>query len=367
MIIGIEAVNIRNGGGLNHLIAFLERNNKSNFYDKIIVFTNSLTKQKLNHIKNIEIVQNKFFDLPYFLYIFYQLFCLKRDLKKYDCDLIFVPGTIFLIEFANVLMPQNMLPFEKTELKRFGIFGRLKFILVGIAQKYSLKKANGVIFLSEYASKAISLYSQSSIKTIIPFGIEHPKIKPKTNSEFTSKNPMKLLYVSPLYPYKHHEIVIKVVNELINEGFNIQFKIVGGGSKSSLKSLNKLINNSKIKLIGEVNPKEISKYLIESNVFIFASTCENLPITMLEAMSFGMPIICSNYGVMPEVLSHTSNFFFDPTDYESVKKVIKKAYNNTHLLNLEANKNKNISRKYKWKQNLTLTNNFLNEIHENSK
>ena len=204
MIIGIEAVNIRNGGGLNHLIAFLENSSQFNLYDKIIVFTNSSTKQKLNHIKNIELVQNKFFDLPYFIYLLYQLFFLKKDFKRYNCDIIFVPGSIFLIKFPNVLMPQNMLPYEKTELKRFGIFGRLKLLFVGIAQKYSLRKANGVIFLSEYASRIISEHSHLSRKTIIPLGIYGSKGNPKRNLEFTSLNPMKLLYISPLYPYKHH-------------------------------------------------------------------------------------------------------------------------------------------------------------------
>ena len=66
-------------------------------------------------------------------------------------------------------MPQNMLPFEKTELRRFNFLGRLKLSLIGIAQKFSLKKANGVIFLSEYALKIISIYSPLSIKITILF------------------------------------------------------------------------------------------------------------------------------------------------------------------------------------------------------
>ena len=255
-------------------------------------------------------------------------------------------------------MPQNMLPFEKTELRRFDFLGRLKLSLIGIAQKFSLKKANGVIFLSEYALKIISIYSPSSRKIIIPHGIAEPKNKYKINSKFTSKNPMKLLYVSPLYPYKHHEILVKAIDELIKKGLNIQFKIVGGGSESAVNSLKSKIISSNIEYVGAVSPRDISKYLSEANVFIFASTCENLPITMLEAMSHGLPIISSNFGVMPEILDNFSNFFFNPTSLNSTKEVITKAYFQLDSLNLEAKRNLELSRQYTWESNATKTDKF---------
>ena len=364
MILGIEAVNIRNGGGLNHLISFLDKSSLTNSFEEIIVFTNLQTKSNLSHINNIKIITKAAFDLPYILYIFYQLLFLKKVLKKYHCDLVFVPGSIFLIDFPNVLMPQNMLPFEEVELKRFSFLGRLKLSLIGFAQKYSLKKSHGVIFLSEYAKRKISNYSPSSKITTIPHGVEGFKNDITVNSEFTLKNPMKLLYVSPLYPYKHHEILVKAINELIEKGLNIQFKIIGGGSQSAVNSLKSKITSSNIEYVGAVYSREISKYLSEANVFIFASTCENLPITMLEAMSHGLPIISSNFGVMPEILNNSSDFFFNPTCFNSTKEIITKAYFNTDLLNLEAKRNLELSRQYTWEGNAIKTNEFLKMVYE---
>jgi len=364
MILGIEAVNIRNGGGLNHLINFLEKSSSTNYFKEIIVFTNSQTKAKLSHINNIIIVAKSAFDLPYFLYVFYQLWFLRKDLKNYSCDLVFVPGSIFFIDFPNVLMPQNMLPFEEVELKRFTLLGSLKLSLIGFAQKYSLKKAYGVIFLSDYAKRKISAFSPLSKKTIIPHGVEGIINNITVNSEFTLKNPMKLLYVSPLYPYKHHEILVKAIGDLIEKGLNIQFKIIGSGSQSAVNSLKSKIRSSNIEYVGAVSPREISKYLSEANVFIFASTCENLPITMLEAMSHGLPIISSNYGVMPEILDNSSNFFFNPTSLNSTKEVITKAYFKSDSLNLEAKRNLELSRQYTWESNATKTNEFLKMVYE---
>ena len=175
---------------------------------------------------------------------------------------------------------------------------------------------------------------------------------------------MKLLYVSPLYPYKHHEILVNAIDELIKKGLYIQFKIVGGGSESAVNSLKSKIISSNIEYVGAVSPREISKYLSEANVFIFASTCENLPITMLEAMSHGLPIISSNYGVMPEILDNSSNFFFNPTSLNSTKEVITKAYFQSDSLNLEAKRNLELSRQYTWESNATKTNEFLKMVYE---
>ena len=363
-VLGIEAVNIRNGGGLNHLLNFLEENSKTNFFKNIVVFTNTKTKSKLAHINNIQIVVKKAFDLPYIIYLIYQFLFLKNDIRYYQCDLVFVPGSIFFIDFPNVLMPQNMLPFEEVELERFSFLGRLKLSLIGFAQKYSLKKAHGVIFLSDYAKRKISIYSPLSKKTIIPHGVEGTKNNITINTEFTLNNPMKLLYVSPLYPYKHHEILVKAIDELIKKGLNIQFKIVGGGSESAVNSLKSKIISSNIEYVGAVSPREISKYLSEANVFIFASTCENLPITMLEAMSHGLPIISSNYGVMPEILDNSSNFFFNPTSLNSTKEVVTKAYFQSDSLNLEAKRNLELSRQYTWESNAAKTNEFLKMVYE---
>ena len=364
MILGVEAVNIRNGGGLKHLKQFLEFNSKVNYFKRIIVYTNSSTKLKLDCINGIEFIVKKAFNLPYPFYIFYQIFFFKKHLIKDNCDLIFAPGSIFLLDFPSVLMPQNMLLFDQIESKRFPFIGRLKLSLISIAQKLSLNKANGVIFLSEYAFQKIKYFSPISNHIIIPHGIDQNQCIPKENKGFNEKTPMKLLYVSPLYPYKHHKFTIKAINELVNEGLNIQYKIVGGGTISEMNSLKSEIKNSNIEYIGEVSPDDIYEYLNEANVFIFASTCENLPITMLEAMSHGLPIVCSNYGVMPEVLDNSSNFFFDPTNIISIKQAISKAYFQIDSLNLEAIKNKKLSEKYKWEENVSFTNKFIKQIYE---
>jgi glycosyltransferase involved in cell wall biosynthesis len=50
-----------------------------------------------------------------------------------------------------------------------------------------------------------------------------------------------------------------------------------------------------------------------ADAFVFASSCENMPNILLEAMAAGLPIASSNRGPMPEILGD-AGIFFDPEE-----------------------------------------------------
>ena len=51
--------------------------------------------------------------------------------------------------------------------------------------------------------------------------------------------------------------------------------------------------------------------LKRAHLFVFASSCENMPNTLVEAMASGLPIACSDRGPMPEIL-RDGGTYFDP-------------------------------------------------------
>ena len=56
---------------------------------------------------------------------------------------------------------------------------------------------------------------------------------------------------------------------------------------------------------------------------VFASSCENLPIIMLEAMASGRPVASSGVGPMPEVLGQEGHYF-DPESPESIAACVRR-------------------------------------------
>ena len=99
---------------------------------------------------------------------------------------------------------------------------------------------------------------------------------------------------------------------------------------------------------------------------IFASSCENLPITLLEMMGSGMQIACSNFSPMPEILGN-GGIYFNPVKPSSIAEAVK----NLIVSKKNENKNikffKNIAEKYKWENTAYLTFDFLNSFRKNLK
>ena len=91
---------------------------------------------------------------------------------------------------------------------------------------------------------------------------------------------------------------------------------------------------------------------------IFASTCENLPFVILEAMSFGMPIITSNKRPMSDLVVG-ENILFDSYSVDSIKSTILNNINNKKL-NILSRTNYYRSKKYRWKENIVNTLEFIN-------
>ena len=94
---------------------------------------------------------------------------------------------------------------------------------------------------------------------------------------------------------------------------------------------------------------EIPNLLSQCDIFVFASSCENMPNTLVEAMCAQLPIACSGKGPMPEVLDD-GGVYFDPEDVESVTKALLALLNSKSLRQDLAVKAKELSTAYSWKR-----------------
>ncbi len=109
------------------------------------------------------------------------------------------------------------------------------------------------------------------------------------------------------------------------------FIVLGDGylldkAKNYLKTNN--INN--VYLFG--NTKDIFKYLYESDLFLSTSLNEGHPISILEAMSIGLPIVASRVtGNIDTIKSGYSGFFYDLGDINKARYFIKKILENNDL------------------------------------
>lgn len=338
-IIAIDATNVQSGGGVTYLVELINNINiEQHNFSKIYIWG---TKSTLDKIKNTNWLikkNNYLLNQNLFFRTIWQLFFLKRNLNKYSCQILYVPGSLFVTNFRPVVtLSQNMLPFQSEEMFRFGIsIKTLKIYLLKILQSRSFKQANGLIFLTNFAKQTISTNINLINKniTVIPHGIsKNFFISPNNRlikSKFDFENPMNIIYVSIIDQYKHQINVLKAVSLLRNQGYQINIKFVGPAYKPTLNRFLKYRNivdpyHEYSEYTGSINYYELPKHIFNSDIFLFASSCENLPNILLEGMASSIPIVCSNMGPMPEILGN-SGIYFNPLSPNSISEAIKTVY-----------------------------------------
>ncbi|MHB8533839.1 MAG: glycosyltransferase family 4 protein [Sulfuricaulis sp.] len=254
------------------------------------------------------------------------------------CDVLFAPGALIISGFRPVVtMSQNMLPFEDSERARYGIsYTGLRLRLLGRTQECSFRVADGVIFLSNYAKHTIETRIGFKVhgSAIIPHGISPLFVRPprpmRLPEEFTREHPFRILYVSIIDMYKHQEKVAAAVMRLKGEGFPVVLDFVGPAYPKALRLLEATLTrldprHEVVRYRGAVDYGVLPALYIESDLFVFASSCENMPNILIEAMASGLPIACSDRGPMPEVL-RDAGCYFDPEDSDSIYRAVREMY-----------------------------------------
>jgi glycosyltransferase involved in cell wall biosynthesis len=228
-----------------------------------------------------------------------------------------------------------------------------------------------VIFLTQYAQFAVSraLGGLHGLQTLIPHGVE-PRFfqlpRPQRSRQDFHKKAMRLLYVSIQSPYKHHIEVMQAVTELRKQGLNVLLQMVGGNSGGygdAVRGQRLALDpdQSFIKDLGHVDFERLHDLYQQADAFVFASSCENLPNILIEAMAAGLPIACAQRGPMPEVLGD-AGVYFDPESPDSIAKAIERLADDPALRGDVAQRAIHRAQDYSWGRCARETFDFIAQV-----
>jgi glycosyltransferase involved in cell wall biosynthesis len=374
--LAIDASNIQSGGGLTHISKLLEVcKPQLSGISKISIWSNKEALDTLPEHSWLFFKNPSWIERNIFIRFFAQQFLLVSSIKEEGCDILFSPGGTIPMNCSIpvITMSQNMLPFELNEARHFGIFSlmHLKMWLLKYIQGKSFKSASGLIFLTRYADQFVSEFLQTTFanKIIIPHGIEERFFqKPRLHHPITKyKNKtFKLLYVSILMPYKHQIEIAKAAKVLYDEGFNIELRFVGGSWRWYGRKFQSLIesldpNHDFLLWDGFVSFKQLDLLYKSSDVFLFGSSCENLPNILIEAMASGLPIASSDFGPMTEVLGESA-VYFNPKSVASITTALRKIINDHELRTSLAMSSWESAKYYSWERCARETFDFIYKI-----
>ena len=200
-------------------------------------------------------------------------------------------------------------------------------IVWNILTRLSAATSNHVITDSNYSLTSLKKILKIKNVTAILHGTPSPitPVKPK----FTL--PKKYLFtVSASYPHKNLNTLIKVFNELSKHDPKL-YLVICGLSGSGSESLKNEIKNSpsreRILILGYITRAELSYVYSHASVFVFPSAYEGFGYPVIEAMSYGLPVVSSSATSLSEVVGY-GGVLVDPFDIEQYVRVVTKIVNN---------------------------------------
>jgi len=125
---------------------------------------------------------------------------------------------------------------------------------------------------------------------------------------------INLLSIAFLASVKQLDKMAEGISSVVD--LNIHWHHIGSGSKEDQEKFICLVqekfagkNHLKFTFHGTKSPQEIYKFLASENIhaLINTSKSEGLPVTFMEAMSFGIPVIAPNVGGISEIVKHEYN------------------------------------------------------------
>ena len=142
-----------------------------------------------------------------------------------------------------------------------------------------------------------------------------------------------LLSVGELIPRKNHEVVIRAMAVLKQDGCleHIEYVICGRGAyEADLKKLaDELGVADRIHFLGYRN--DISEICNCADLFVFMSHQEGLPVALMEAMACGLPAVCSNIRGNTDLIDDGVTGLISTNTPEGLAESINKMWNDPTL------------------------------------
>ena len=144
-----------------------------------------------------------------------------------------------------------------------------------------------------------------------------------------NRKPLKIVSCSRLSEVKRVDLIIDALETLKNDGLSIEWTHLGGGELlDQLKKKAEVLDWMTVNFTGAIPNTQVYEYYRynEVDLFINVSSSEGLPVSIMEATSFGIPVIATNVGGTGEIVIDGESGILIDSDFkiEELANCIKK-------------------------------------------
>lgn len=146
-------------------------------------------------------------------------------------------------------------------------------------------------------------------------GVNFSGYYPKT--DYDVKATFEILHIGRVCSVKNHSLIIDCIKTLFEDGMDIHLTFVGDGPDKELME-EKMVNLKLQRCITFAGlQKSTMQFMKDADLLILPSSYEGMPMSLIEAMGMGLPIIASNVGGIPDMIENEKEgLLINPTYFD---------------------------------------------------
>lgn len=252
----------------------------------------------------------------------------NEKIKRADVIISMLARSNFISSLSG-LFYRNMLVFggiRNCELKK------KKFLLEYVFHRYFHDKTifnnysgmEGLVRKGFKAEKSICIHNCVEII---------PTLSTIKNKSAFEENKLIIASLSRLISQKDIKTSLRAVEILYNQSKTTSFVYLIGGYGEMKNELQNIINDRNLNNVVEIiESPEVPKFLSQADIFLSTSLIEGTSNSILEAMSYGLPVVATDAGDNKYLIRDNENGFIVPVqDFHSVAEKIKTLIDNDQL------------------------------------
>ena len=210
---------------------------------------------------------------------------------------------VIFMWFSNLMHKKTIVHFHSYSSETT-IYSKYKWIY-----RYLFVKTDCVLVLSEYWKKEINDAFELGDKVRI---IYNPCVEPHFEKYY--KKQKQILYAGTVNVRKGYCVLIKSFAKIAAKYSDWQIVFAGNGEVEQGKALAKELRiDDQVIFLGWVNGAAKDKTFQEASIFCLPSYAEGFPMSVLDALAYGLPMVTTPVGGLPDVLVHEKNsMVFEP-------------------------------------------------------
>ncbi len=251
------------------------------------------------------------------------------------------------------------------------MFRRIDLLKLALWGKYSIKKAQKIITISDSSKNdIINEYNidPRKISVVYPgLKFEVQNHKSEINSKLKMQNSKLLkekyninspyiLFVGTLQPRKNIVRLVEAFAELTTKNLKLKSDLDlvivgrrGWNYEEILEAPKKFGVEKKVRFIENVTDNDLPTFYKNADVFVLPSLYEGFGLPVLEAMRYGCPVLTSNISSLPEAGGDAA-IYFNPNDTNDIADKINKVLGDEKLREEMIEKGYEQVKKFSWEK-----------------